>query len=65
MTMKMKETEQLLSKFTSSLMASIGFKKIDADFYGRPEHDAIARISFPLRLSVCGTGLFTIGVGLE
>ena len=62
--MSLNKAEQLLDKFACDLAKTLGFNRIESDFYGRPEHDAIAKISFPCRLSKQGNYLFTVWVGL-
>ncbi len=63
--MTLKEAEQILNRFTSDLAYSVGFSPIGNLRYSRREQDATAILSFPLRLSAQGSGLFTAGVGLR
>ncbi|GJM24961.1 MAG: hypothetical protein DHS20C16_13760 [Phycisphaerae bacterium] len=59
------QAEQLLNGFLSRVVSSLGFSRITDGRYGRPEHDATAILSFPLRFSAHGLGVFTIWVTLR
>jgi hypothetical protein len=60
-----RQAEQLLNEFTSSLASSVGFNRMDDDFFGRPEHDALGLLSFPFHVSARDSALFTLWVGLR
>jgi hypothetical protein len=57
--------ERLLDRFALRITSSFGFTRIDPLRYSCLKHDGIALLSFPLRLSSGGRGLFTVWVGLR
>jgi hypothetical protein len=63
--MILKEAEQSLERFLNDVTLSLGFKHIKDRRYKRLEHDAMAHLSFPCRLSVREYGLFTVYIGLR
>jgi hypothetical protein len=64
MTLTERRAQQLLDRFTSTVMPTIGFSRLQMGQYERPELDATAFLFFPCRLKALGSA-FAASVGLR